>query len=117
MNEKQQLGLKGEAAAASFFQRRGYRILARNYRTRQGEIDLIAVKDQVLTFVEVKTRTTDAFGIPAAAVTYRKQQKIRAVALQFLQEQDQYYRELTFDVLEVWAAGDKAKLRWLPHCF
>ncbi len=68
-------------------------------------------------FVEVKTRTGTDYGTPGAAVTYKKQQKLRKTALIWLQEQEQYYPELCFDVIEVWVVGKTAKIRWLQRCF
>ena len=117
MHERAQLGRRGEEIAAAFLERKGYTILERNYRLRQGEIDLIACQDGTIAFVEVKTRRTLDYGVPAAAVTYPKQQKIRQAALAYLQGQEHYYKILSFDVIEVLVQGDKARLRWLPHCF
>ncbi len=68
-------------------------------------------------FVEVKTRTGTDYGTPGAAVTYKKQQKLRKTALIWLQEQEQYYSDLYFDVIEVWVVGKTAKIRWLQRCF
>ena len=70
------IGRQGEEAAAVFLERAGDEILARNFRTSRGEIDIVASKGRMLAFVEVKTRRTQRFGRPAAAVDYRKQQKI-----------------------------------------
>lgn len=68
-------------------------------------------------FVEVKTRTGMDYGTPGAAVTYSKQQKLRKTALVWLQEQEECYADLCFDVIEVWVAGATAKIRWLQRCF
>jgi putative endonuclease len=70
---KRLLGQEGEERAAQFLVQKGYRILERNYRTRSGEIDLIALHKDEVVFVEVKTRTSDAFGAPELAVNPRKQ--------------------------------------------
>ena len=74
MHERAQLGRRGEEVAAAFLERQGYTILERNFRLRQGEIDLIAAKDETVAFVEVKTRRTLDYGLPSEAVTYTKQQ-------------------------------------------
>ena len=66
---------------------------------------------------EVKTRTGTGYGTPGAAVTCTKQQKLRKTALVWLQEQEQYYSNLSFDVIEVWVVGKTAKIRWLQRCF
>lgn len=69
-------GAHGEEIAAQLLQQKGYRILARNWRSRHGEIDLIATSDEILVVVEVKTRTSSAFGFPEEAVTRAKQRKL-----------------------------------------
>ena len=117
MHERAQLGRRGEEIAAAFLERKGYTILERNYRLRQGEIDLIACQDATIAFVEVKTRRTLDYGLPPEAVTYTKQQKIKATALAYLQAQEHYYQVLSFDVIEVLVQEGRARLRWLPHCF
>src|SRR5438093_12977633 len=76
MTGRSVLGEEGERAAARFLEARGYRILARNYRTRRGEIDLIAEDGRVLEFVAVKVRLDERFGVPAAAITRTKQARI-----------------------------------------
>ena len=83
MNRKQ-LGDWGEALVAAYLRKRGYRILASQYRCRFGEVDLIAQRGEVLCFVEVKTRTGRDYGLPREAVTPRKQQRIRTAAAQYL---------------------------------
>ena len=84
---KQRIGRWGEAVAASYLEQRGYTILARNVRTRQGEIDLVASDEQgVVVFVEVKARTNAAFGLPEEAVDTRKLEHVFLTAGLFLQE-------------------------------
>src|SRR2546428_6795733 len=80
MTGRSVLGEEGERAAARFLEARGYRILERNYRTRRGEIDLIAEDGRMLVFVEVKVRLDDRFGGPAAAITRAKQARIARLA-------------------------------------
>jgi putative endonuclease len=65
----QLLGNKGEDLAVSFLKKNGYRIVARNFKARYGEIDIICIKDNILIFVEVKTRIGHAYGTPEEAVT------------------------------------------------
>lgn len=101
MNLRQQLGKKGEELAVNYLRSKGYKILQQRYRTTQGEIDIIAVYEQVLVFIEVKTRTSTAYGSPAEAVDYRKQNKIRQVALAFIQDGNHKYREFRFDVVSI----------------
>lgn len=74
------LGRLGESLAANYLRRKGYRILGRNYRSKIGELDLIAAKNQTLVFVEVKTRTGSTVGEPYEAVDNRKRQKLLKLA-------------------------------------
>ncbi len=86
MSRNQYIGRWGERAAADYLASRGYRIVARNIRTPYGEIDLIVEKDGLTIFIEVKTRTSEAFGPPELAVTPRKQQHMQASAEHYTQE-------------------------------
>lgn len=96
------LGQWGEALAANDLRKKGWRILACGYRCRFGEIDLIASKGGILSFVEVKLRKGADFGTAAEAVTRRKQERILATAQLYLAR---YPSELQprFDVAEVYA--------------
>lgn len=95
------LGRTGEDRAAALLRRKGCRILERNYRVAYGEIDIIARQGETILFVEVKARSGTAFGQPGEAVTYRKQQTIRRVALGYLQSKDWMELPVRFDVIEV----------------
>ncbi len=96
------IGKKGEELSLKFLKKSGYRILLTNYRCRIGEIDIIAENEGVLCFVEVKTRTSDSYGIPELAVDKRKQAKIIKTAEFFLTTlKDGFEREIRFDVLAV----------------
>jgi putative endonuclease len=99
MSAKLRCGSEGERAAAKFLERRGYRILASNYRTRLGEIDLIAEDRGTLVFIEVKARTTDRFGGPAEAITLTKQARITRLAQQFLAARHLGDRPCRFDAV------------------
>lgn len=114
------LGQDGEELAVRYLLLNGYIFLYRNFRCRLGEIDIIATKDQVLSFVEVKTRNSLLAGNPAEAVTLRKQQKIRRIA--------QYYMlieglldnmpVLSFDVIEIVKHENKIlRFKHYEHCF
>jgi putative endonuclease len=93
------LGNLGEDHASKFLRKKGYKILERNYKIKQGEIDIIAQNKEYIVFVEVKTRQTDNFGRPAEAIDWHKQQKIIAVATQYMQ--DYPNRNARFDVIEI----------------
>jgi putative endonuclease len=99
--DKQAFGKEGEAAAAAFLQNRGYAVLSRNFRTRTGEIDLIACKNNTLVFVEVKTRRNQAFGLPFESVNHQKQVKIRKTALAYLASQAHAFQNYRFDVISI----------------
>ncbi len=77
-------GVRGEDLAVDFLQKKGYRVLERNFRYGKGEIDIIAMNGDVLVFVEVKTRATARFGAPEEAITLRKQRQIRTTAEGYL---------------------------------
>lgn len=102
MNAHNQIvGANGEQSACDYLTQNGYSVLHRNYRTPYGEIDIIAQTGKILCFVEVKTRTSSAFGAPRLAVTVQKQQHLIAAAQVFLQRED-LPLELSyrFDVIE-----------------
>lgn len=96
-----QRGREAEQAAADYLQSRGYEILARNYRTREGEIDIIAKLERILVFVEVKYRAGVRCGLPREAVTVQKQRKIARAALAYLCEPGMADLTARFDVVEV----------------
>lgn len=101
------LGKEGEDRAARFLMKQGYRIIERNYGTRSGEIDLIALHDGVVVFIEVKTRTSDAFGAPELAVNHRKQQRMVKAALGYIKYKKLHQVPCRFDVVAITAAADK----------
>lgn len=95
------VGDLGEQVAADYLYKAGYNILERKYRCKIGEIDIIAQINDILVFVEVKTRRSKTCGFPAEAVTYRKQQKIMNTALCYLKQIDQNNACCRFDVMEI----------------
>jgi putative endonuclease len=94
-------GRTGEAAAETAYVRRGYYVVARNWRCRLGEVDLVLGRGDVLVFCEVKTRRGGGFGAGWEAVDARKQAKIRAVAQAFLLSADRHPASIRFDVASV----------------
>ena len=100
-DKRQSFGKTGEDLACEELQRRGYEILARRYRSRFGEIDIVATCDQTIVFVEVKARTGDEFGGGAAAVTPWKQRRIAQMALDYLSRHNLHDRPCRFDVVTV----------------
>ena len=104
MNAK---GKLGEDFAAKFLEAEGYSIIARNFRIRSAEIDIIAKADDVIVFVEVKARSNIRHGLPSEAVTLRKQKKIIEAASVFLQDFPDY--ACRFDVVEVYLNGERVE--------
>jgi putative endonuclease len=89
-------------AAAAWYEAHGYEVVARNWRCRDGELDLVLRLGRTFVFCEVKTRTTDAFGTPAEAVTAQKRARIRRLAARWLEEDAPLRaREIRFDVAAI----------------
>jgi putative endonuclease len=111
------LGNAGEAAAERWLRRAGLAIVARGFRARCGEIDLIARDGALVVFVEVKTRTNDVFGSPAESVTARKRGRIARVASAFLARSGWADRACRFDVVEVRPVGAGWRVTHIPDAF
>lgn len=99
-------GGRGEDATEILYVRRGFRVLARNWRCRLGELDLVVVRGGTVVVVEVKTRRGARFGGGYEAVDARKRAKIRAVAEVFLQQIPGPVGDVRFDVASVWLRAD-----------
>lgn len=95
------LGKKGESKAVYFLKKKGYKILKTNYINKLGEIDIICRDNDEIVFVEVKTRTSERFGLPRESVTEYKQNKIRLIATLYLQSNNILDSKVRFDVIEV----------------
>lgn len=95
------LGTAGEARAAAWYQANGYQVVARNWRCREGELDLVLRRGPTVVFCEVKARSSDAFGLPAEAVSRTKRQRLRALAGRWLDEAPFRARDIRFDVASV----------------
>ena len=114
---RQRLGRSGEALAAAHLQAQGYRILVRNYRTRLGEVDIIAQDRDTLVFVEVKVRRSPRFGTAKAAVTAAKRRRLSMVALQYLKSVSQTSARARFDVVAVDQNGENPRLELVQNAF
>jgi len=105
-SDRQAFGDQAEALAEQFLRKQGYRILYRNYRTKLGEIDLIAAERRTVCFIEVKGKHGDDFGPPESAVTGRKQKHLRRAAQLFLLREHLDDVDCRFDVVSVQPAPD-----------
>ena len=101
MSTTSDLGVHGERIAAAYLTDAGLRVLDRNWRCREGELDLVVVREGAVVFCEVKTRSSLAFGSPADAVTRSKQRRLRGLAARWLAEHEVRARLIRFDVAAV----------------
>lgn len=108
------IGDWGESKAAQYLEQKGYEILTQGYRTRYGEIDLIARDGAYIVFIEVKTRKHAGFAHALEAVDMRKIEKIRSTAALYLVEHEPK-EQPRFDVLEVYAAQGRETLHPVIH--
>ena len=108
MDARPTTGSLGEDAAERLYVRRGYRVVARNWRCRIGELDLVVARTGVVVVVEVKTRKGSRFGGGYVAVDGRKRAKIRAVTEVFLQQTGANDAGVRFDVASVWLRPDSS---------
>ncbi len=112
------LGQRGELAAARYLKSKGYKIIAGGFRQRYGEIDLIAVYERTVVFVEVKTRGTDWGGQPVEAVDRLKQQRIVRTALNYLKRHRLLENRVRFDIIGiVWPDGSTPELTHYANAF
>jgi putative endonuclease len=115
---RQELGRRGEDRAAAFLLAKGFEIIARNWRCHAGEIDLIAVKEGDIRFVEVKTRRTTAYGLPEEAITPTKLDRMRRTADTWLEEakQSQKIESYQVDVLAICSLGTAEEtITWIEQ--
>lgn len=111
------LGKSGEDLAAKALQKKGLKIIIRNFRNKFGEIDIIARDREYLVFVEVKTRCSDRFGLPEEAVTAAKQQQIIRVASSYLSQHKLLNVPVRFDVVAITIKGGKPEINHLVSAF
>jgi len=113
------LGCFGEDAACSYLEQQGYQILARNFRCKMGEIDIVAAKGEIIAFVEVKTRQSLLYGAPCEAVTWKKQRHIIKTASYYIHGNHRLDSRFSyrFDVIEVIVAGDITEFLHIEGAF
>jgi putative endonuclease len=103
---RSELGVRGERIAAAYLTDEGLRLLDRNWRCREGELDLVARDGDAIVFCEVKTRRGSGYGHPVEAVTPVKQRRIRLLAQRWLAAHDEHAPYLRFDVVGVLVHSD-----------
>ncbi len=113
------IGEQGEARAEMYLKGLGYQILARNLRTRLGEIDLLALEGETIVFIEVKTRKSDARGRPEEAIHPRKQKQLSRVAMALLKSKGWLHRQSRIDVITITGEPEspECELRHYRHAF
>ncbi len=114
--QRQNIGKKGEEIARSYLEKNGYEIITANYRTKYGEIDLIARDGKTLVFIEVKTRTQIKFGSPFDALTESKRLNISRVALHYLMTHGGTEQPSRFDVVAV-RPGEDVEVEIVRNAF
>ncbi|MDI1354019.1 MAG: YraN family protein [bacterium] len=115
-NSSKQLGLEGEAQAKKHLEEKGYTILEKNWRFKKYEVDLIARKDDLIVFIEVKTRKNNTFGEPEVFVTRKKQNFLIAAANQYLMERN-IDLSSRFDVVSLVGIGTELSVNHLEEAF
>jgi len=111
------LGRAGEGAALRIYEKRGYALVARNWRCPLGELDLVLLRRGTLVVCEVKTRGGAAFGGGYEAVTWSKRRKLRRLAEAFLQQEGAHVAQVRFDVASVWLGGGGADVEIFEDAF
>jgi putative endonuclease len=111
MDPRTLFGRAGEAAAAHFYESRGFVVVDRNYRCSLGEIDLVLRRGRLIVFCEVKARRSARWGVPAEAVNYQKQARLKRLAGHWLGQRRPGAVEVRFDVVSV------IELTHIPNAF
>jgi putative endonuclease len=115
--DRKAYGNEGEEAAVRFLEARGYRVRARNFSCRYGELDVVAEHGDTVCFVEVRMRSTAVWGDPSHTVSFAKQRKVVKAALHYLLTQRLRDRMIRFDVISVVGRGERATVEHLPGAF
>ena len=112
--DRRAIGNEAEQSAVQLLERGGYSIVDRNFTCRWGEVDIIALKDELLCFVEVRMRSTAAWGDPSLTVTGAKQRKVVKAALHYMQREGISKRRMRLDVISVGGGRQDALLEHIP---
>ena len=116
-SKDQQFGKESESEAARLLKKKGYKIIGQNYRTKLGEIDIIAKEKDTIVFVEVKSRKSASYGNPKYAVTPKKMRKISMVALYFLKVTNQSGSKARFDVVSIGPGEENQEIEIIKNAF
>ena len=116
MSDKIKKGDEGEALAARFLEQKGFVVLERNYRYKKSEIDLIVKRENWLVFVEVKLRSSIAFGYPEEFVDYHKKKMIFAGALNYMIEKD-WQGNVRYDIVAINLKNDEYEIHHVEDAF
>lgn len=114
---KQEIGKKGETVAVCYLKKQGYKIIDQNYRSKAGEIDIIAMEKKTLVFVEVKTRSSRSFGSPKWAITPKKKKAISMAALYYLKMTSQTDVDARFDVVSILVQEEDTQIELVRNAF
>lgn len=109
-------GQLAEQLACNYLQQQGLKLIEKNYRCRQGEIDLVMQQGDSLVFVEVRQRSQSGFGGAAASVTVKKQEKLRLTALHYLQQKAPR-ADARFDVIAIQGESTAQQIEWIRNAF
>ena len=99
--KRRETGILGERIAADFLKTKGYKILEANYRCPEGEVDIVAIDGDTLVFIEVRTKTSTAFGSPEESITEAKKERLRAVSAYYQQDHDNLPQLVRIDVIAI----------------
>ena len=114
---RKSLGKWGEDYAAQYLLQKGYSLRERNYRRARGELDIIAEKDGMLIFVEVKTARSTRMGDPITWVNRQKQAQLATVAMHYLQEKEIEDMDCRFDVIGILKQGEDVQIQHIENAF
>ena len=107
MYQRHVLGKRGEDEAVKYLERKGYRIIERNFMCRQGEIDIIALDEDYIVFIEIKSRSSTEYGLPSEAVTERKIKHMLKAIQYYLCKRNLENENIRIDVIEMYANEEK----------
>ena len=116
MATRKEIGNKGEENAVSFLFANGYEVLERNYRFGRGEIDIIALKNSVMVFIEVKSRKNTNFGYPETFLSEPQQERIRRAAEEYVLRKE-WQGEIRFDIIAILCDGREPTLDHFEDAF